>query len=104
MILDPPFEGWMRAALIPVTETIRLVSTGLLPAEIRRMFGFSWDPGREALLRSALLQLRLGTRFWPDAVRLHPAARDRRRRALRRPGPIVVRRRPRQWPTGEGPE
>jgi uncharacterized protein (DUF2236 family) len=75
MILDPPFEGWMRAALIPVTETIRLVSTGLLPPEIRRMFGFSWDPGREALLRSALLQLRLGTRFWPEAVRLHPAAR-----------------------------
>ncbi len=75
MILDPPFSGWTRAALVPVTETIRLVSTGLLPAEIRRMFGFSWDPGREALLRSALLQLRLGTRFWPGAVRLHPAAR-----------------------------
>lgn len=75
MILDPPFSGLTRAALIPVTETIRLVSTGLLPAEIRRMFGFSWDPGREALLRSALLQLRLGTRFWPEAVRLHPAAR-----------------------------
>jgi uncharacterized protein (DUF2236 family) len=75
MILDPPFSGWMRTALIPVTETIRLVSTGLLPTEIRRMFGFAWDPGREALLRSALLQLRLGTRFWPDAARLHPAAR-----------------------------
>lgn len=75
MILDPPFSGWMRTALMPVTETIRLVSTGLLPPEIRRMFGFSWDPGREALLRSALLQLRLGTRFWPEAVRLHPAAR-----------------------------
>jgi len=75
MILDPPFEGLTRAALTPLTETIRLVSTGLLPPEIRRMFGFSWDPGREALLLSALLQLRLGTRFWPDAVRLHPAAR-----------------------------
>jgi uncharacterized protein (DUF2236 family) len=75
MILDPPFSGWTRAAFIPVTETIRLVSTGLLPSEIRRLFGFSWDPGREALLRSALLQLRFGTRFWPDAVRLHPAAR-----------------------------
>jgi uncharacterized protein (DUF2236 family) len=75
MILDPPFSGLMRAAFIPVTETIRLVSTGLLPPEIRRLFGFSWDPAREALLRSALLQLRLGSRFWPDAVRLHPAAR-----------------------------
>jgi uncharacterized protein (DUF2236 family) len=47
----------------------------MLPAEIRRMLGFSWDPAREALLRSALLQLRLGSRFWPAPVRLHPAAR-----------------------------
>lgn len=75
MIFDPPFSGWTRAAFTPVAETIRLISVGLLPAEIRKLFGFSWDPGREALLRSALIQLRLGTRFWPDAARLHPAAR-----------------------------
>jgi uncharacterized protein (DUF2236 family) len=75
MILEPPYSGWLRAAVIPVTETVKLTSTGLLPAEIRRLFGFSWDPGREALLRSTLLQLRVGTRLWPDAVRLHPAAR-----------------------------
>jgi uncharacterized protein (DUF2236 family) len=76
MILDPPYSGVLRAAVIPVTETVRLISTGLLPAEIRRLFGFGWDPGREALLRSALFQLRVGARFWPDAVRLHPAARQ----------------------------
>jgi uncharacterized protein (DUF2236 family) len=75
MILEPPYSGLMRAAVLPVTETIRLISTGLLPPEIRRLFGFSWDPGREALLRSALLHLRVGSRFWLDAVRLHPAAR-----------------------------
>ncbi|HYH53227.1 MAG TPA: oxygenase MpaB family protein [Solirubrobacterales bacterium] len=75
MILEPPYSGWARLAVIPVTETVKLISTGLLPPEIRRLFGFSWDPGREALLRSSLLQLRVGTRFWPDAVRLHPAAR-----------------------------
>ena len=75
MILEPPFSGWLRTAAAPLTETIRLISVGLLPPEIRRLFGFSWDPGREALLRSALLQLRVGTRFWPDAIRLHPAAR-----------------------------
>lgn len=75
MILDPPWSGLLRAAAIPVTETVRLISTGLLPPEIRRLFGFSWDPGREALLRSALIQLRIGSRFWLDAVRLHPAAR-----------------------------
>jgi len=75
MILEPPFSGWLRTAAIPLTETIRLVSVGLLPPEIRRLFGFGWDPAREALLRSALLQLRVGSRFWLDAVRLHPAAR-----------------------------
>jgi uncharacterized protein (DUF2236 family) len=75
MILEPPFTGVLRTAAIPLTETIRLISVGLLPPEIRRLFGFSWDPAREALLRSALLQLRVGSRFWPDAVRLHPAAR-----------------------------
>jgi uncharacterized protein (DUF2236 family) len=75
MILEPPFNGWLRTAAMPLTETIRLISVGLLPPEIRGLFGFSWDPAREALLRSALLQLRYGSRFWLDAVRLHPAAR-----------------------------
>jgi uncharacterized protein (DUF2236 family) len=75
MILEPPFTGWLRTAAMPLTETIRLISVGLLPPEIRRLFGFSWDPAREALLRSALLQLRYGSRLWLDAVRLHPAAR-----------------------------
>ncbi len=75
MILEPPYTGLLRAAFLPVTETVRLISVGLLPPQIRDLFGFSWDPGREALLRSTLLQLRLGSRFWPDAIRLHPAAR-----------------------------
>lgn len=75
MILEPPFTGLLRTAAMPLTETIRLISVGLLPPEIRGLFGFGWDPAREALLRSTLLQLRVGTRFWPDAVRLHPAAR-----------------------------
>jgi len=75
MILEPPYTGVLRAAVMPVTETVKLISVGLLPPEIRSLFGFSWDAGREALLRSALLQLRLGSRFWLDAVRLHPAAR-----------------------------
>jgi uncharacterized protein (DUF2236 family) len=75
MILEPPYSGWLRTAVTPLTETIKLVSVGLLPPRVRDLFGFSWDPAREALLRSALLQLRFGSRFWLDAVRLHPAAR-----------------------------
>ncbi|MDX6654814.1 MAG: hypothetical protein QOH18_1528 [Solirubrobacterales bacterium] len=75
MVLSPPFSGLLRAAITPVHETIKLISIGMLPAAIRRLLGFSWDPAREALLRSAFLQLRFGSRFWPDPVRLHPAAR-----------------------------
>jgi uncharacterized protein (DUF2236 family) len=71
----PPFSPLMRVAIMPLHETIKLVSVGMLPSEVRRMLGFSWDPAREGLLRSTLLQLRLGSRFWPDSVRLHPAAR-----------------------------
>jgi uncharacterized protein (DUF2236 family) len=47
----------------------------LLPAAIRRLFGFPWDRVREALLQSAVLQLRAGIRLWPDGIRIHPAAR-----------------------------
>jgi uncharacterized protein (DUF2236 family) len=75
MVLSPPFTGLKRAAITPVHETIKLISIGMLPSEVRKLLGFSWDPAREALLRSALLQLRFGSRFWPAAVRLHPAAR-----------------------------
>jgi uncharacterized protein (DUF2236 family) len=75
MVLSPPFSGLRRAAVAPLHETIKLISVGMLPAEIRKMLGFSWDPAREALLRSGLLQLRIGARLWPDVVRRHPAAR-----------------------------
>jgi uncharacterized protein (DUF2236 family) len=75
VLAPPPFAPLLRAAITPLHETIKLVSIGMLPGEIRKLLGFSWDPAREALLRSTLLQLRLGSRFWPASVRLHPAAR-----------------------------
>jgi uncharacterized protein (DUF2236 family) len=75
MLLSPPYTGVLRVAVAPIHETIKLVSVGMLPSRVRDLLGFSWDPAREALLRSTLLQLRLGSRFWPESVRLHPAAR-----------------------------
>ena len=71
----PVASGLAAGFRMPIHETIKLISVGMLPSEVRKLLGFSWDPAREALLRSYLLQLRLGSRFWPDAVRLHPAAR-----------------------------
>jgi uncharacterized protein (DUF2236 family) len=76
MILSPPFTGVLRVAVAPIHETVKLISVGMLPARVRDLLGYSWDPAREALLRSTLLQLRLGSRFWPESVRLHPAARS----------------------------
>ncbi len=76
IIFDPPFDGWMKLVLTPVSEAIKLSSVGFLPKQIREMYGFSWDPARETLLKSSLLQLRIASRLWPDVVRLHPAARE----------------------------
>jgi uncharacterized protein (DUF2236 family) len=75
MLFEPPFTGFMRVVVMPINETIKLISVGMMPPQVRSMLGFSWDPAREALLRSTILQLRLGSRFWPESVRLHPAAR-----------------------------
>jgi len=77
IIFDPPFDGWLKLVLTPVSEAIKLSSVGFLPKQIRQMYGFSWDPARETVLRSSLLQIRIASRVWPDVVRLHPAARQR---------------------------
>ena len=76
IIFTPPFGGWLKLAFTPVTEAVKLSSVGFLPKEIRELFGFSWDPAREALLRSSVLQVRYGSKLWLDSVRLHPAARQ----------------------------
>jgi len=60
----------------PLTEAVKLSSVGFLPREIRRLYGFGWDPARAAILESSALQIRLGQRFWLDQIRLHPAARS----------------------------
>lgn len=75
IIFDPPFTGFTKLAVTPLTETVKLSSVGLLPREIRQLYGFSWDPARNAILESLALQIKLGQRIWPDQIRLHPYAR-----------------------------
>ena len=75
IIFDPPFTGFTKLAVTPLTETVKLSSVGLLPREIRKLYGFSWDPARNAILESLALQIKLGQRIWPDQIRLHPYAR-----------------------------
>ncbi len=75
IIFNPPFRGWRKLAATPLTEAIKLSSVGFLPPEIRDLYGFGWDPVRETLLTTSILQIRLARPLWPDAVRKHPAAR-----------------------------
>jgi uncharacterized protein (DUF2236 family) len=75
IIFNPPFRGWLKVATTPLTEAIKLSSIGFLPPEIRDLYGFGWDPVRETLLTTSVLQIRLGRHLWLDAVRKHPAAR-----------------------------
>lgn len=76
IIFDPPFDGWLKLVLTPVSEAIKLSSIGFLPSEIREMYNFSWDPARETVLRTSLLQIRIASRLWPDLIRRHPASRE----------------------------
>lgn len=75
IIFDPPFTGATRIAVTPLTEAVKLSSVGLLPREIRDLYGFSWDPARATLLESLALQIRIGQKVWPDQIRMHPYAR-----------------------------
>ena len=36
--------------LRPLVELVNQITVGLLPSEIRRMYGFSWDPLRSLAL------------------------------------------------------
>jgi uncharacterized protein (DUF2236 family) len=75
IIFEPPFTGFTKVAVTPLTEAVKLSSVGLLPKEIRKLYGFSWDPARAVLLESLALQIRIGQRAWPDQIRMHPYAR-----------------------------
>jgi uncharacterized protein (DUF2236 family) len=76
IVFDPPFDGWLKLVLTPVSEAIKLSSIGFLPGEIREMYGFGWDPARETVLRTSLLQIRIASRLWPEVIRRHPASRE----------------------------
>jgi len=54
VVMRPPLPG----VLLPVREMINQVTVGLLPAEIRRLYGFRWDPVRAAAVRGQQEYLR----------------------------------------------
>jgi uncharacterized protein (DUF2236 family) len=46
VVLRPPVPLHLR----PVRDLVNQVTVGLLPADIRRQYGFSWDPVRSVAL------------------------------------------------------
>jgi len=72
IVMRPP----LPARLLPVRELVNQTTIGLLPREVRRAYGFAWDPVRAAAVRGGAEYLkRLVVPLLPERVRLAPSAR-----------------------------
>lgn len=72
IVLRPPIP----LALRPVLELVNFITVGLLPSELRRQYGFSWDPARRlALAGGAQYARRVVVPLLPDRMRLVRSAR-----------------------------
>src|SRR5215208_6015078 len=72
IVLRPPVPIHLR----PVLELVNQITVGLLPGEIRRMYGFSWDPVRAVALHGGAEYVkRLLDPALPERVALLPVAR-----------------------------
>jgi uncharacterized protein (DUF2236 family) len=71
VVLRPPVPLKVR----PLVELSNFITVGLLPGEIRRGFGFSWDPARAIALRGGAEYVkRVLVPLLPASVRYVPAA------------------------------
>ena len=66
IVMRPPVPLHAR----PMLEVANFVTVGLLPAKLRRMYGFTWDPARALVLRGgAEYAKRLVVPLLPDRLR-----------------------------------
>ena len=66
VVMRPPVPLHAR----PMVEVANFVTVGLLPAKVRRMYGFSWDPARALVLRGgAEYAKRVVVPLLPDRLR-----------------------------------
>jgi uncharacterized protein (DUF2236 family) len=54
IVMRPPLPAWA----FPLRELVNQITVGLLPDEIRRLYGFPWDPLRRAAVRGGAEYLR----------------------------------------------
>jgi uncharacterized protein (DUF2236 family) len=66
IVLHPPVSWRVR----PMVELVNQITVGLLPAELRRQYGLSWDPVRAVALHGGAEYVR---RVLLPALRLAPA-------------------------------
>jgi uncharacterized protein (DUF2236 family) len=72
IVMRPP----VPLAARPVLELVNQITIGLLPREVRRMYGFRWDPLRGLAVRGGAEYLkRVVVPVLPGRLRLVPAAR-----------------------------
>lgn len=67
----------------PLYWPVKLVSIGLLPPEIRRMYGYPWSPSQERALRLMAALSRLIVPRLPGVLRYWPIARRTRKILVR---------------------
>ncbi len=72
IVMRPP----VPLARKPVLELVNFITVGLLPAQLRRMYGLAWDPLRSLALRGgAEYAKRVFVPLAPPRLRLVPSAR-----------------------------
>ena len=72
IVLHPPVPLQFR----PMLELVNQVTVGLLPPDIRRAYGLSWDPVRSVALHGGAEYIRrILVPLLPPRLRLSPAAR-----------------------------
>ena len=78
IVLSPPVSLPLR----PVLELVNQITVGLLPPDVRRQYGFSWDPLRAVALHGGAEYVRrLLVPVLPDRFRMIPVSRSAPRRS-----------------------
>jgi uncharacterized protein (DUF2236 family) len=67
-----PAAGW---AIAPATIMNRVLTAGLLPADLREQYGLRWGAGHQRAFDAIVPTLRASRRVLPDLIALWPEAR-----------------------------
>jgi uncharacterized protein (DUF2236 family) len=67
-----PSGGWLVA---PATWINRMITVGLLPAQLREQYSMTWSARHECAVKRLVAVLRLTRRVMPDVIALWPDAR-----------------------------